>query len=58
VGVGKISGFLELWTIDPDTRLASRIMTRMVSNPFKKCELSKLTHAESPRYERKYRKRY
>ena len=30
--VGKISGFLEFWTLDPDTRLASRIMTRMVSN--------------------------
>ena len=33
--VGKISGFLEFWTLDPDTRLASRIMTRMVSNPLK-----------------------
>jgi len=33
--VGKISGFLEFWTLDPDTRLALRIMTRMVSNPLK-----------------------
>jgi len=33
--VREISGILEFWTLDPDTRLASRIMTRMVSNPLK-----------------------
>ena len=30
--VGKISGFLEFWTLDPVTRLASCIMTRIVSD--------------------------
>ena len=32
VWVGKISGFFEFWALDPVTRLASRIMTRKVSN--------------------------
>ena len=32
VWVGKISGFFEFWALDPVTRLASRITTRMVSN--------------------------
>jgi len=31
--VGKIAGIFEFWTLDPDTRLASRIMTGMVSKP-------------------------
>ena len=33
--VGEISGLLEFWMLDPVTRLASHIMTRMVSNPLK-----------------------
>jgi len=33
--VAKISGFFEFWALDPVTRLASRIMTRMVSNPLR-----------------------
>jgi len=32
VWVGQISGFFEFWALDPVTRLASRITTRMVSN--------------------------
>ena len=33
--VGKVSGFFEFWAPDPVTRLASRITTRMVSNPLR-----------------------
>jgi len=35
VWVGRISGFFEFWALDPVTRLASRIITRMVRNPLR-----------------------